>query len=351
MSAFDTAAVSHTEREIRSQPAVWATTLATIDPHPAARMLRAADDVVVIGCGSTHYLAMTAAALLRDAGVRAWSLPSSELLPSSQQQLVAPGGTVVLAISRSGTTTETTRAVEHCRRLGVQHVIAVTCDPESGLARHADLVLAAPDAQEQSVAQTRSFSTMTLIVSAVAGAVAGADLLRLRALPDLADKALTSSRERMQSLAHSSALDAFFFLGSGPLFGIASEGMLKLKEMSLTSSEAYHGMEFRHGPMSMCGVNTSVISLVTPERRRLEDAVAHDLAALGAVSNPSRFLCNLLVQRLCVCLLVQLHILMEKVLPSRLCRSVTPQRRSTSTKSKFRSRQRRLSSGKAYFAR
>jgi glucosamine--fructose-6-phosphate aminotransferase (isomerizing) len=276
------AGISHTQREILSQPAVWATTLETLDPFPAARMLARADDVLVIGCGSTHYLAMTAAALLRDAGLRAWPLPSSELIPSSQRQLVAPERTVVLAISRSGTTTETTRAVQHCREVGVKQVIAVTCDAESTLAGQADLVLAAPEAQEQSVAQTRSFSTMTVMVSALAGAVAEADLLQMRVLPDAAEKALSSSGTVMASLARSPDLDSFYFLGSGPLFGVASEGMLKLKEMSLTTSEAYHSMEFRHGPMSMCGSNTGVISLVTPERRALDDAVAHDLGALSA---------------------------------------------------------------------
>ena len=275
--------MSHTEREILSQPGVWATTLDTLDPAAGADLLRGADEVVVIGCGSTHYLAMSAAALLRDAGVRAWPLPASELLPGAQRQLREPSRTTVLAISRSGTTTETTRAVEHCRRLGVANVVTVTCDPHSTLALQGDVVLAAPEAQEKSVAQTRSFSTMTVMVSALVGALRGDDVGALRPLAEAAAEALDSSRERMRSLAHSSALDAFYFLGSGPLFGIASEGMLKLKEMSLTTSEAYHGMEFRHGPMSMCGENTGVISLVTPERHQLEDAVTRDLAALGAV--------------------------------------------------------------------
>lgn len=282
MALHDGIQVSHTETEILSQPLVWQATIETLDPHPVAQALRAADEVLVIGCGSTHYLAMTAAALLRDAGLRAWSLPSSELLPSSQHQLVAPGRTVVLAISRSGTTTETTRAVEHCRRLGVRHVVAITCDPGSTLATEADLVLSAHEAQERSVAQTRSFSTMTVIMSAVAGALADEDLLHLRALPEAAHAALEASREPMRALGRSTVLDSYYFLGSGSLFGIASEGMLKLKEMSLTTSEAYHAMEFRHGPMSMCGENAGVISLVAPERRELEDAVMRDLTALGA---------------------------------------------------------------------
>ncbi len=274
--------MSHTEREILSQPDVWAKTLDDVDPHEAAHLLRQADEVVVIGCGSTHYLAMTAAALLRGAGVRAWSLPSSELVPTAQPQLVDPPKTVLVAISRSGTTTETTRAVEHFLRHGGHRVLALTCDPTSTLATQADVVLLAPEAQEVSVAQTRSFSTMTLVMSAVAGAVGDADLLHLRNLPSDAKTVLEKSRGPMQLLAQSPALEAFYFLGSGSLFGIASEGMLKLKEMSLTQSEAYHGLEFRHGPVSMCDASACVVSLVSPERASLEDAVNSDLIQLGA---------------------------------------------------------------------
>ncbi len=41
------------------------------------------------------------------------------------------------------------------------------------------------------------------------------------------------------------------YLGSGPLFGLASEATVKMKEMSLSVAEPYHFMEFRHGPMSL----------------------------------------------------------------------------------------------------
>jgi glucosamine--fructose-6-phosphate aminotransferase (isomerizing) len=274
--------VSHTEREILSQPEVWSKTLDDIDPHPAAHLLRQADEVVVTGCGSTHYLAMTAAALLRAAGVRAWALPSSELLPTAQTQLVDPARTVLLAISRSGTTTETTRAVEHFLRQGGHGVLALTCDPTSTLATQAGVVLGAPEAQEVSVAQTRSFSTMTLIMSAVAGAAADEDLALLSELPGDASTVLHTARPSMQLLAQSTMLQSFYFLGSGSLFGIASEGMLKLKEMSLTHSEAYHGLEFRHGPMSMCDASACVVSLRSPERASLEGPLNRDLAQLGA---------------------------------------------------------------------
>ncbi len=86
----------------------------------------------------------------------------------------------------------------------------------------------------------------------------------------------------MSALARDDANASFFFLGSGALYGIASEGMLKLKEMSLTGSEAYHAMEFRHGPMSMCDESAAVVALVSPERAALEEAVLRDISSFGA---------------------------------------------------------------------
>ena len=138
---------------------------------------------LVTGCGSTHYLALSAAALLREAGLRAWALPASELIAQAQPNLPNPGGTLLLAISRSGTTTETVLAAEHFRRIGGSSVAVITCYPDSTLAEMADVVWATPAAAEQSVAQTRSFSSMQLIVSAIAGALRGGDLSALHALP------------------------------------------------------------------------------------------------------------------------------------------------------------------------
>lgn len=273
---------SHTEHEILSQPEVWRETLAGLDVSAAPAVLGDAAEVVVTGCGSTHYLALTAAALLRAAGVAARATPASELLAGASPQLIRPGSTALLAFSRSGTTTETLRATEEARRLGVRTVAAVTCDPASDLALAADIGWHAPAAAERSVAQTRSFASMTLIAQALAGRLLGGSADDLAPLPDLAAALLASSRPGVRDLARDPARSSYFFLGSGPLFGLASEAMLKLKEMSLTVSEAYHTLEFRHGPMSMCDDATVVVGLVDPGRAALEGAVLDDVRRLGA---------------------------------------------------------------------
>lgn len=267
----------HTEREILSQPGVWRETLRGLRVEHLRSGFDAVADVVVTGCGSTHYLAMTVAALLRDAGVRAWALPASELLDDAHPQLADPSRTLLLAFSRSGTTTETLLAVEEFRRLDGGPVVAVTCDPASSLAAVADVVHAAPAAMEDSVAQTRSFTSMLLLGQALVAAVAGRDGSPLALLPEHGVRLLDASRPAMAAVAADASLEAFYFLASGALFGVASEGMLKLKEMSLTRSEAYHAMEFRHGPMSMCDAGAVVIGLVTPERAERERSVLDDV--------------------------------------------------------------------------
>jgi glucosamine--fructose-6-phosphate aminotransferase (isomerizing) len=46
-------------------------------------------------------------------------------------------------------------------------------------------------------------------------------------------------------------------------FGAANEAMLKMKEMSLSYSEAYHTLEYRHGPMSIAGKRTLIALFMT----------------------------------------------------------------------------------------
>ena len=57
-------------------------------------------------------------------------------------------------------------------------------------------------------------------------------------------------------------LDRFYFLGSGPRYGLACEVNLKMKEMTLTHSEPFHFLEFRHGPKSMVCESALVAGLL-----------------------------------------------------------------------------------------
>jgi glucosamine--fructose-6-phosphate aminotransferase (isomerizing) len=79
-------------------------------------------------------------------------------------------------------------------------------------------------------------------------------------------------------------IERIFFLGGGPLYGLANEAMLKTKEMSLSYSEAFHPLEFRHGPMSMVDERTLVVGLLSDTGLAEQVRVLKDMKELGALT-------------------------------------------------------------------
>lgn len=277
----------HTWTEITGQPEAWRATLGAFTADRAALedFLNQADfaQILVVGCGSTHYLAQTAAAVLtRRTRTPAHPLPSSELwlFPDT----ASPDQTLLLTVSRSGTTTETLRALERFRETYGGPVLAVTCCPQSPLAQQANFALVTPGGQEQSVAQTRSFTSMLLLTQALAAVLARdeAGVERLHWLPDALEDLVARLGDLPQQLGTDQDIERIFFLGGGPLYGLANEAMLKTKEMSLSYAEAYHPLEFRHGPMSMVEEHTLVVGLLSDTGLTEELRVLEEMQGLGA---------------------------------------------------------------------
>jgi glucosamine--fructose-6-phosphate aminotransferase (isomerizing) len=276
-----------TRQEIESQPQVWQHTYDQILAQAAelAPRLQALKDrpFVVIGCGSTYYLSAHTAAVLRHAGVQAWAFPSSELVFFPQADL--PQDFVLLVISRSGTTTETLWAMDAYRRQAAHPVvIAITCTPGTPMVAGADITLLAESAAERSVAQTRSFTSMVLMAQMLAAMLAG-DELRLAGLqhaPQVARRLFERGHALAQEIGADPSIERFFFLGSGPYFGLANEAMLKTKEMSSSWAEAYNTLEFRHGPMSVVNEHTWVVGLISDAAGEAEIKVLREMKARGA---------------------------------------------------------------------
>ncbi len=276
----------HTYREIIGQSDAWS---ATLDAAGArADNLRAWldqpwNEVVFTGCGSTHYLSLSAAATWQAlTGHRARGAPASELwlhsnsfLPRAQSLLVA--------VSRSAETTETLQAVDMYRQQG-DNVLAVTCYPDRPLTEVATEVLIARHAEEKSIAQTRSFTSMLLLIQFAAGLSSGQNdyLDQLRALPSLGNCIVETHEALAQQVGEDSGIERFVFLGSGANYGLACEAMLKMKEMSLAPSEAFHFLEFRHGPKSVIGPDMLIVGLVSEAAREHETSVLAEMRDLGA---------------------------------------------------------------------
>jgi len=277
-----------TYNEIVTQPAAWAEAVTVVRAQAGAlKALRLADyrQLLFTGCGSTYYLALAAAALTQSlTGHIARALPASELLLYPDGAYPGAGGvSLLISVSRSGTTTETLRAVEAFRRQRRGQVITVSNYPEAPLASMGDLNLVIPAGREASVAQTRSFASMYVACVALAAVLAG-DEVQLNALAGLqpvGERLLRDYAGLAQEWGADDRLDQFFFLGSGPRYGLACEASLKMKEMTLSVSEPFHFLEFRHGPMSMITPQTAVVGLLSEAARKHEEAVLHQMRELG----------------------------------------------------------------------
>jgi glucosamine--fructose-6-phosphate aminotransferase (isomerizing) len=189
---------------------------------------------------------------------------------------------LLVAISRSGTTTETVRAVEKFKKEKRGDVIVIS-NYDEVLSQFGDVNIIIPNGQEESVAQTRSFASMFVAVTAMCARMAGRDDLvdAMSALPEAGHRLMRDFEPVAREIGENLNFDRFYFLGSGIRYGLACEVNLKMKEMTLTHSEPFHFLEFRHGPMSMVNENTVVIGMVSESNLSHEKAVLNEMQALG----------------------------------------------------------------------
>jgi glutamine---fructose-6-phosphate transaminase (isomerizing) len=277
-----------TWREIQSQPEAWASSLTLLRDHglELERLLKHNwQQVVFTGCGSTYYLSLAAAASFREiTGRQAVGLPASEIWLSSQTAL--PGGDPLLlvAVSRSGETTETLRAVQAFREAKRGPVLTLSCYAGRALAGMGDANVVLTAAQEHSIAQTRAFSTLYIVTLYLAALQAGRhDLLAaFDGLPGACRAALDRSGPPARRLGHDAAHMRVFWLGSAARYGLACELSLKMKEMSLSDSEPFHFLEFRHGPQSMARAGALIVGLRGDANAVHEQAVLDEMSDYGA---------------------------------------------------------------------
>lgn len=278
----------HTYQEIISQPQTWKQTLRIVQSLRNEISHLRGDNLnsqfIFTGCGSTYYLSWAAASLFQAlTGRHARPIPGGELLlyPEAAHQKHLP--VTLVAISRSGTTSETVNAVQKFRESEQGQVIVITNNGETPLADLSDMTIDIPDGQEKSVAQTRSFSSMYLAATAFAVLFADMDDLfaQMSSLPSIGEKLIGKCEDHSRKYGENLSLDRFYFLGSGPRYGLACETNLKMKEMALTHSEPFHFFEFRHGPMSMVSETAAVIGLRSSINAKHEQKVLDEMQGLG----------------------------------------------------------------------
>ena len=253
-----------TEKVIKEQFPFWEKALVQALPEVPGKT------VVVTGCGTSYYLAQTIATAFNHNGRNAIAVPGAEWTRRPGDYLADRSDVCVIGISRSGTTTETVQAVEASRKAGMK-TIGISCEPDTTILKAADIAVYLPTHAEEGIVMTVSASLMLLAGLRMAGVALGT-VDEAKAALAAAEAAVPLIKDRTH----------FVYLGAGPLYGMATEGCLKLQEMSITFSQAFHPLEYRHGPISLIDDKSVVVILYSADSLEEESKVASEVQAMGA---------------------------------------------------------------------
>jgi fructoselysine-6-P-deglycase FrlB-like protein len=265
--------------EIVSQPDCWRRAV-EVAAQAEGLLPRDGERVAVVGCGTSWFMAQAYAALRESMGQGETDAFAASEMPRGRHY------DRLLAITRSGTTTEVLRLLDQVR--GGQPTLAVTGDPASAVVGAADQTIVLDFADERSVVQTR-FATTTLA------------LLRTSLGQDL-EPVVAEAEQAVAADLPAGLLERtqFTFLGSGWTVGLANEAALKLREACLAWAESYPVMEYRHGPISITDARSAVWFLTSPPPSLPEEVAATQALVLTPTGDPMAELVR--VQRLSVAL-------------------------------------------------
>ncbi|MEU2115310.1 glutamine--fructose-6-phosphate transaminase (isomerizing) [Streptomyces sp. NPDC016459] len=278
-------------KEIAEQPKAVADTLLgridgtgrlTLDEvRIPAHVLREADKVVIIACGTAFH-----AGLIAKYAIEHWTRIPCEVELASEFRYRDPildRRTLVIAISQSGETMDTLMALRHAREQGAK-VLAVCNTNGSTIPRESDAVLYTHAGPEVAVASTKAFLTqlvacylLALYLGQVRGTKWGDEIHAVvRELARIGDEVerVLATMEPVRALARSLAhKDTVLFLGRHVGYPVALEGALKLKELAYMHAEGFAAGELKHGPIALIEEDLPVVVVVPSPKGR---SVLHD---------------------------------------------------------------------------
>ncbi len=216
-------------------------------------------------------------------------------------------------VSQSGETADTLAALRYAKEQG-QKIIAIVNQPESSIAREADVVLPTLAGPEIGVASTKAFTTQLAVLACFTVALARARgaidhareaelVAALTEIPSRASEVLNHDERLREIAAEIAEARDVLYLGRGSAFPLALEGALKLKEISYIHAEGYAAGEMKHGPIALIDEAVPVIVLAPPDDLfektlgNVEEVMARggrvvmisDAAGVARARGPARF--------------------------------------------------------------
>jgi glucosamine--fructose-6-phosphate aminotransferase (isomerizing) len=274
-------------KEIFEQPSALANTLYgrieggrvvadSLGPQ-AAQMLAGVENIHIIACGTSYHAGCVAKYWIESlAGVTCQVEIASEY---RYRHVVVPPNTLFLTLSQSGETADTLEALRIAKQSRYVGSLTVCNSAHSSMVRESDLCMMTQAGPEIGVASTKAFTTQLLsmlIVTLILARQRGLSAEREAELvPHVlhaaaaVEEALQMSEDLKHHAEDFAEKDHTLFLGRGPMWPVAMEGALKLKEISYIHAEAYAAGELKHGPLALIDEDMPVV-VVAPNNELLD---------------------------------------------------------------------------------
>jgi glucosamine--fructose-6-phosphate aminotransferase (isomerizing) len=274
-------------KEIFEQPSALADTLygrvvnkrvvpESLGPR-AAELLSKVKNIHIVACGTSYHAGCVGRYWFESiAGVPCQVEIASEY---RYRSVVVPANTLFITLSQSGETADTLEALRMAKTAGYLGALTICNSPHSSMTRESDLVMLTQAGPEIGVASTKAFTTqlmalmlVTLMLGRHRGLTAAREtefITHLYHAAAAVEQAL-GMNDDIRLLAEDFAEKQHaLFLGRGPMWPIAMEGALKLKEISYIHAEAYAAGELKHGPLALIDEAMPVI-VVAPNNDLLD---------------------------------------------------------------------------------
>ncbi len=274
-------------KEIFEQPSALANTLYgriensrvvtdSLGPQ-AADMLAGVEHVHIVACGTSYHAGCVGKYWLESiAGITCQVEIASEY---RYRQVVVPPNTLFLTLSQSGETADTLEALRIAKQAGYLGSLTICNSAHSSMVRESDLVMMTQAGPEIGVASTKAFTTqllsMLLVTLMLARQRGMTDAREADFVPHVlhaaaaVEEALQMNDELRELAEDFAEKHHTLFLGRGPMWPVAMEGALKLKEISYIHAEAYAAGELKHGPLALIDEDMPVI-VVAPNNELLD---------------------------------------------------------------------------------
>ncbi len=243
----------------------------------AQELLKSIDAVTLVACGTSFYSASVARYWIEElAGIPCHVEIASEF---RYRKVAVIPNSLFVTISQSGETADTLAALRVAKAVGFKATLTICNVATSSLARESDIALMLHAGTEVGVASTKAFTAqladlmlLTLLLAREHGLSAEREaeiVALLHQLGGVVEQALKLDSKILRWAEEIMDRSHALYLGRGPMYPVALEGALKLKEISYIHAEGYPAGELKHGPLALVDEDMPVIA-VAPEDELLE---------------------------------------------------------------------------------